>query len=231
MLDRRRLYHNHFVIDSRVAKRAVEAYLSGASSTVVGASLGISSKTVLDYVRRAGGVVRPRRKYESLSDDQKISVERAYADGCTLEDVAGRHGVCLSTVRKHLKARGLTIGISESNKRRRGDGEERCLTRVLGAYARSAKKRGISFQLTRDQMRELVFGACRYCGRSGVNKGRKNNPIPYNGIDRVDNVVGYKISNVVTCCVDCNRAKSDMSMESFYSWVDLVHERKQGGGV
>lgn len=231
MLDRRRLYRNHFAIDPGTARKAVEAYLSGVSSTVVGASFGISSKTVLDYVRRAGGVVRPRRKYESLSDDQKYSVERDYAGGCTLEEVAGRCGVCFSTVRKHLKTKGLTVGISESNRKRRLEGEEKCLTRVFGAYARSAKKRGIPFQLTRDQMRVLVFGPCRYCGRSGVNRGRKSNPVPYNGIDRVNNAVGYKISNVVTCCVDCNRAKSDMSMGSFYSWVGLVYERKQGGGT
>ena len=54
MRDRADLYKNHFIIDQDVARRAVQAYVSGEASSVVAERLGISSKTVLDYVRLAG---------------------------------------------------------------------------------------------------------------------------------------------------------------------------------
>lgn len=48
-----------------------------------------------------------------------------------------------------------------------------------------------------------------------------------NGIDRVDSAQGYVLTNVVPCCKQCNRAKSDLSREEFLTWVERVHAHNQ----
>lgn len=90
---------------------------------------------------------------------------------------------------------------------------------------------------------------CNYCGvepandmgiwwRNKLKSGRKRNNIRgdkrtfgvswlTNGLDRVDSSKGYISENVVACCKDCNRAKSDMSIEKFLYWLDKL-ARKQG---
>ncbi len=224
MLDRSKLYRNHFAIDPEKAKAAVEAYRSGKSSTQVSKDLGIADRTVLDYARRAGCPIRPVRRYEKLTPEQREGIERGYAQGDTLEVLAQRYEVCVLTVSKHLKSRGLSIGVAGSNKRRSLPKEDRCVNRVYGTYQRSARKRGISFKLTREEVASLVFGPCAYCGRVRVNSGRRDlTDSSYNGIDRLDNQRGYEDGNVVPCCHDCNRAKSDKTLDEFRAWVGLVY--------
>lgn len=44
-----------------------------------------------------------------------------------------------------------------------------------------------------------------------------------NGIDRIDNNIGYVKNNCVSCCKYCNFAKNTMSIEEFKIWVDKVY--------
>ena len=46
----------------------------------------------------------------------------------------------------------------------------------------------------------------------------------YNGIDRVDNALGYTTGNVVPCCKQCNHAKSDMPYADFMAWIARLTE-------
>ena len=43
------------------------------------------------------------------------------------------------------------------------------------------------------------------------------------GMDRVDNTVGYSVSNVAPCCTHCNRAKLAMSRTEFFDWIKRVY--------
>lgn len=96
-----------------------------------------------------------------------------------------------------------------------------------GEANRSVPTRGHEFRLTYDQFRSLVTGSCHYCGSPGVMRynvgpsghGRRGAVI--NGIDRVDNLLGYIDGNCVPCCPDCNRAKHMLTLEAFREW----HER------
>lgn len=60
---------------------------------------------------------------------------------------------------------------------------------------------------------------CFYCGVSGSNVYKK---FIYNGIDRINNLKGHDIDNVVPCCKHCNFAKSDMSFDKFIEWINKV---------
>lgn len=55
-------------------------------------------------------------------------------------------------------------------------------------------------------------------------RGRKrsNGFYVFNGLDRVDNKVGYTLDNVVPACKICNHAKVDMSYDEFMEWVARV---------
>lgn len=47
----------------------------------------------------------------------------------------------------------------------------------------------------------------------------------YNGLDRVDSSLPHDFSNCVTSCLDCNRAKSDLSLEDFIKKFNRIKRK------
>jgi hypothetical protein len=94
-------------------------------------------------------------------------------------------------------------------------------TRLFGQYVWNAKARAISFELTKDQTFCLMKLPCHYCGVEPYAIAGKMNwsQFIYNGLDRVDNTMGYTKENVVPCCEICNRAKKDLTLEQFNAWI------------
>lgn len=86
-----------------------------------------------------------------------------------------------------------------------------------------------------DIFSELSKSKCKYCGieyskeiedRLNESKSKKrlsNEVLKINGIDRVDNNIGYTKNNSVTCCKYCNFAKHTMSEDNFYKWIKRVY--------
>lgn len=92
-----------------------------------------------------------------------------------------------------------------------------------------AKKRGLCVDLTRDEIYEMSLQNCFYCGEPPVERrlSKVANPKSRrvyccNGIDRVDNSVGYINGNCRPCCFMCNRAKATMPVDVFESWAMRV---------
>ena len=86
----------------------------------------------------------------------------------------------------------------------------------------SAQKRGLTFSLTLDEFTSLSTQPCTYC--NAAPKAKKihkdyNGAFVHNGIDRVDNTVGYTYVNCVTCCIDYNYAKNDRTVAEFKKWI------------
>lgn len=99
---------------------------------------------------------------------------------------------------------------------------------VLGKIRQSATKRELAFDLSLDQIKSLVVSECEYCGAKPSNTDKRLQryyKFAYNGIDRVDNTLGYVTGNVVPCCRICNTAKMRQSREQFLGWVERVHHR------
>lgn len=95
---------------------------------------------------------------------------------------------------------------------------------VFHTYKRNASKRGLIFMLNKDQFVDLIVKDCCYCGCSPQQASRywgkdKSPKFIYNGVDRVDNNLGYTLDNCVACCNTCNKAKSDKSLEEFKDWI------------
>lgn len=101
--------------------------------------------------------------------------------------------------------------------------------KIYSSMKNSAKQRGIFFNLSYDEVKNIITKPCYYCGIESSNVHKTSTVddygvFKYNGIDRVDSDKGYEDGNVVPCCCICNRAKSTLSQDEFYSWVKKVNE-------
>ncbi len=96
---------------------------------------------------------------------------------------------------------------------------------VYASYKGNAKRRSIEFDISKEFFKEITSNNCYYCGSPPSNYRYIKNyygDFKYNGIDRIDNNVGYEKSNCVPCCKKCNRAKDIMSKNEFLEWVESV---------
>ena len=82
-----------------------------------------------------------------------------------------------------------------------------------------AEKRGLLWALSEADVRRMLGAPCYWCGDVRVNQlgkaYRLNGRLGYNGLDRLDNNVGYTEANAVPCCGPCNRMKGTMSTDEF----------------
>ena len=75
----------------------------------------------------------------------------------------------------------------------------------MSQYNYNAKKKGVLFELTKEDWNKLVKGDCAYCKRS---------PTTWFGVDRLVPSKGYVLDNVISCCFDCNLDKLEDDVEN-----------------
>ncbi len=135
--------------------------------------------------------------------------KQTFSCGCLLKETAAAKG----------RAMALPVG-------------EASLNQLLNTYQRAAKDRGFNFLLSKNEALRLFSQDCEYCGKSpsqfAGSLNYKNGRALYNGIDRIDNSVGYTIENCVSCCNMCNRAKKNHSVEDFKEWIERAYTHMFG---
>lgn len=97
---------------------------------------------------------------------------------------------------------------------------------LYGSYRKSAKNRNHEFTLSKDEFREITLQDCFYCGVAPSqfrNHSYVNGFYIHNGIDRVDNNIGYDKENCVACCEWCNRMKLNYSLSEFEEQIEKVY--------
>jgi hypothetical protein len=77
---------------------------------------------------------------------------------------------------------------------------------------KDAKKRGLAFLLTLEEVTAMWRGDCRYCG----------NTLKFVSLDRVDNEKPYTLENTIPCCRWCNYTKGTGSSAFFYAQCKRV---------
>lgn len=86
-------------------------------------------------------------------------------------------------------------------------------------YKWSAKKKDMEFDFTKEEFRKIVEKNCFYCNvppNTPHSHSRDSYGDYYsNGIDRVDNSIGYTHANSRPCCTKCNRAKHALGEDEF----------------
>jgi len=99
---------------------------------------------------------------------------------------------------------------------RRGPRNGPAFRTALNRYQANAQDRGLPWNLTDDDFLRLAALDCHYCGAAPANA---TGTFIHNGLDRVDNKLGYTPNNVVPACKVCNHAKVDMSYDDFLAWI------------
>jgi len=84
-------------------------------------------------------------------------------------------------------------------------------------YRRRALKKQLDFVITPDDYNSIIKKDCYLCGK-------KNEDSHKNGIDRIDNNVGYISSNVKPCCCECNYIKKDYETSDLFEKFNLIYE-------
>lgn len=117
--------------------------------------------------------------------------------------------------------------IAEANKKKRKAVGENAKNKLFNSYKRKAEQRGFAWELSKDEFILCILSDCHYCGVHPSTSTEKicrdtYEHIFYNGVDRVNNCVGYTISNSVPCCPTCNYAKRQLPLELFLEWVNRI---------
>src|SRR5260221_440604 len=95
-------------------------------------------------------------------------------------------------------------------------------------YRNGAIARGYSLDITFEYFKCITQQDCFYCG---IEPKQSIWDYIYNGIDRIDNALGYTPDNSRPCCRTCNVAKRNLTEQEFYAWIDrLVAYRLQNTG-
>jgi hypothetical protein len=146
---------------------------------------------------------------------------------------------------KHTSSCGCLQAELASKRRRNSEASDSTITQIFNSYRGGASSRGYSFDLSREEVKELVLSPCYYCSRKPFalanywlnSPGLLKKPRTYlphdtqwvegatiakNGIDRLDNELGYSRSNCVPACEPCNRAKGVMTADAFINLCHLV---------
>ena len=151
-----------------------------------------------------------------IGSDKGTSHWRCRCDCGVETDVTGRH-----LQQGMVKSCGC---IRRGRKLPKGEAAFNQLFRGMKYNAVKRKKR---FELTKEQVRDLVTQACWYCGSLPTQRFhglRLNGDFTYNGIDRVNNSIGYVEGNVVPCCGQCNTAKNTLGVKEFKAWIVRAYE-------
>lgn len=132
---------------------------------------------------------------------------------CLIQNGTRSCGCLQREVRKNKpNQRKLPPGIGTRNK-------------LLCDYKNSARVRNLTWEISNDKAFELFKSNCKLCciePSSLLNYRQHNGTYLYNGIDRIDNKIGYVENNVQTLCKRCNIAKNNMTNDEFISWVKRI---------
>lgn len=103
------------------------------------------------------------------------------------------------------------------------------IAKIRDGYIQNAKKKNLKFSLTDTLLYRLITSNCFYCDTlpTAIKKLR-NVQLKWNGIDRLDNQVGYEVDNCVTCCSDCNYLKNKLNYTEFKNKVYLIARTLKG---
>ena len=116
------------------------------------------------------------------------------------------------------------LNVERASRKRLSD-EDRVKNSLIQEYKNSAKQRGLIYELSEKCLFTFVKANCHYCGKPPNKPHRKCDTFLYNGLDRVDNNIGYIESNVVPCCYICNKMKGELSVEVFLEHLSNIFTR------
>lgn len=103
---------------------------------------------------------------------------------------------------------------------------EAVLNKLYNQSRRNAQIKNIFYELTKEEYRNIVQNNCIYCGELPKENWNPNSNGYFlgNGIDRVNNSVGYVLNNCVPCCGVCNVMKMTNTVDEWLSHMVKILE-------
>lgn len=96
---------------------------------------------------------------------------------------------------------------------------------IFGRYKKNAETRKYNFDLEYEYFKKIISQNCFYCNAKPTNYYSKSfYKFTYNGIDRINNTIGYTASNIVPCCKFCNIAKNNNNINDFLNWIKNISD-------
>jgi len=146
---------------------------------------------------------------------------------CSCDNMSKGSASFVDSKVKSLRENGFTACSKCSRKYfKQAKTKDQKLKRVYSKYKKSAKTRNLEFLLTLEECLNLFKSRCYYCNDLPENI-ETTYQIEYQGIDRIDNNMGYISDNVIPCYAFCNYAKHYHSQEKFLEKVEKIHKNVQ----
>jgi len=126
---------------------------------------------------------------------------------------------------KYRKTQNCGCSIKEYRKNKRKSLKEILEKSIFGSYKRNARSRNYIWDLPYEKFVELINSNCYYCGIEKSNYVKcyfyedEKPSLPFNGVDRIDNNIGYTIENSVPCCKQCNSSKYTLTFQEYKTWA------------
>ena len=173
----------------------------------------------------------------SLSNE-RIRGNRAWNCACKCGNI-----VIVTTARLKI-GNAKSCGCYMLEKVRSAPGESSC-GKIFARYRWNAKTFNRINDLEDSQVKYICSLPCTYCDKDPVpwngylntdgttvdsrmsKEATDRSWININGIDRINNNIGYTLENSVSCCSECNFMKNDMN---FWNWIAQI-ERFQSGFI
>jgi hypothetical protein len=83
------------------------------------------------------------------------------------------------------------------------------------SYRSRAEKKELDFAITHDDYKRIILEDCYLCGKQSTETNA-------NGVDRVDNNVGYTVENCKACCKECNHMKNHFKLEDLLEKFERI---------
>jgi hypothetical protein len=92
-----------------------------------------------------------------------------------------------------------------------------------------AIRRGLSHELTVEQLAVLMTGNCYFCGMPPEERVISRGPrvvyvLRSHALDRLDSSRGYSVDNCVPCCATCNWMKHEDSVDEFRQRIERIYQ-------
>jgi len=152
------------------------------------------------YVENKERLLDYQREYRAKNEDMVKEKTRAYNQG-RKEKIAQYYDEHKEKILKTRKER-------HAYKKKYNPGYK------YVAIKESARKRKLLFELSLDDYLSFWGKPCGYCAGKTIN-----------GLDRIDNDVGYTMKNVISCCYKCNRMKGVLSQKEFIAQCKLINNK------
>lgn len=119
----------------------------------------------------------------------------------------------------------IETSTKQGYKNRKRSIEDSFMHSIYKTHLNQANYRKLPFLITEEQHKKLIIQNCHYCGIPPSNTFKRKwliGEMKYNGMDRKDGNKGYEIDNLVTCCLQCNKAKNTMNYQEFKDYINRL---------